>query len=94
MLIVCSNQVSVDTISSAGRAGPAVTYFMRTASKVSKGVIVIAAAVLVYSVSTAQDWETEMGKQILSWSGSIVAGQLGVGVGTLVGQVNCGGDGK
>ena len=41
---------------------------------VSKSVMVVAAAVSVYSVATAQDWETELGKQVASWSGAIVAG--------------------
>ncbi|WEW59599.1 hypothetical protein PRK78_005073 [Emydomyces testavorans] len=80
-----AKQVSIDTISSAGRANPNVSAVMRRAGLVSKGVVVIAAAVSVYSVATAQDWETELGKQVLSWSGSISAGQLGVGVGALVG---------
>lgn len=79
------NQVAVDTIGSAGRANPNVTAFMRRASFVSRGVIVVAAAVSVYSVATAQDWETELGRQVVSWSGSIAAGELGAGVGTLVG---------
>ncbi|QPH03761.1 hypothetical protein C2857_000134 [Epichloe festucae Fl1] len=80
-----ARQVAVDTIGSAGRANPNVTAFMRRASFVSRGVIVVAAAVSVYSVATAQDWETELGRQVVSWSGSIAAGELGAGVGTLVG---------
>ncbi|EFY85263.1 hypothetical protein MAC_08672 [Metarhizium acridum CQMa 102] len=80
-----ARQVSVDTISSAGRANPNVTALMRKVSFVSKGVFVVAAAVSVYSVATAPQWETELGKQVVSWSGAIAAGELGVGVGTLVG---------
>jgi len=80
-----AKQVAIDTISSAGRANPKVTELMRRAGMVSKGVIVVAAAVSVYSVATAQDWETELGKQVVSWSGAIAGGELGVGVGTLVG---------
>lgn len=47
----------------------------------------ICAVVSVYSVATAPSWEVELGKQILSWSASIVAGQLGVGRGKILGPV-------
>ncbi|KAK7427290.1 hypothetical protein QQZ08_006226 [Neonectria magnoliae] len=80
-------QVSAETIKSAGRANPNVTGLLRKASFVSKGVIVVAAAVSVYSVATAPDWETELGKQVFSWSGAIAAGELGAGVGSVLGPV-------
>ncbi|XXG98066.1 hypothetical protein Hte_004384 [Hypoxylon texense] len=80
-----ARQVSIDTISSAGRANPNVTTALRRFSYVTQGVTVVAVAVSVYSVATAQEWETELLKQVASWCGAIAAGQLGVGVGALVG---------
>lgn len=80
-------QVAIDTIKSAGRANPKVTEVLRKAGNISKGVLVIAVAVSVYSVATAPQWEKELGRQVFSWSGAIIAGKLGVGVGSLVGPV-------
>lgn len=80
-------QVAEETIRSAGRANPNVTAVITTASTVSKGVLAICAAVSVYSVTTAPAWDVELGRQVASWSASIIAGQIGVGVGSLTGPV-------
>lgn len=44
-------------------------------------------AASVYSVATAPQWETELGRQVVSWSGAIAGGELGVGFGSIVGPV-------
>ncbi|CAI6047356.1 unnamed protein product [Clonostachys chloroleuca] len=79
--------VAEETIRSAGRANPNVTAVITTASTVSKGILAICAAVSVYSVTTAPAWDVELGRQVASWSASIIAGQIGVGVGSLTGPV-------
>jgi len=60
---------------------------MRRIGYVSKGLIVIGAAVSVYQVVTADDWKFEIGHQVATWSGAIAGGELGAGVGALVGPV-------
>jgi len=60
---------------------------MKKVGYVSKGLIVIGAAVSVYQVVTADDWKFEIGRQVATWSGAIAGGQLGAGVGVIVGPV-------
>lgn len=70
---------------SAGRANPTVTATLRTVNRISQAVVVIGIGVSLYSVTTAEEWEVQLGRQVLSWSGAIVGGQLGVGVGVIYG---------
>ena len=47
----------------------------------------IGAVVSVYQVVTADDWKFEISHQVATWSGAIAGGELGAGVGALVGPV-------
>ena len=82
-----ASQVAVDTIDSAGRANKGITERMQRIGYASRSLIIIAAAVSIYRVVVADDWKEEMGNQVATWSGAIVLGKLGSGVGALVGPI-------
>lgn len=79
-------QVCRDTISGAGRANSNVTATISNTAFASKCVIGITIVLSIYSIITAQDWQTDLEKQIISWSGAIAGGKLGAEIGALVGR--------
>lgn len=76
-----------EIITASGRGSGFVTNSITVFSLASKGCIVISAALSIYSVATAPHWEQEAAHQVLSWSGAIAGGELGAGVGAILGPV-------
>ena len=68
-------------IDGAGRGNRTVTKWTSGFGKMSKAMMVVAAAMSVYSVTVADDWKYELGHQVASWSGAIAGGTIGSGVG-------------
>src|SRR4051812_110435 len=78
-------QVMQSTVKAAGRANRTVTAVVNGLGKISKGTIVIAAAISIYQVTVADDWKYEAGKQVSSWAGAIAGGYAGAAVGSILG---------
>lgn len=79
--------IAADTIRSAGRANPNITYIMR-GLRISGQALVIAGCVIsVYSVVIADDWRIELAQQAGSWYAAISLGQAGSGVGAVFGPL-------
>jgi hypothetical protein len=52
-------------------------YAFKTLGKFGKGLMVFGAVASVYSVTVADDWKYELGKQVAYWFGAIAGGYLG-----------------
>lgn len=60
---------------------------MKVLGTAGKALLVVSIACSVYSVAVADDWKAEVFTQVGWWSGAIVGGQVGVGVGAVFGPV-------
>ena len=78
-------QVMKSTVSAAGRANRTVNAVIDGLGRISKGTMVIAAAISIYQVTVADDWKYEAGNQVSSWAGAIAGGYTGAAVGSILG---------